>query len=199
MYIQCNVDSWFDGWEGFDLEDWHSPSGPCHSKMAVSIWFNKDCTVVKCATKVFQPDSASLNYNVPIHGFDISIWRKSASRLQAAAQPYRVSPVIGQPGSPCKNRSGTHFLRKKVSSLGHLTLGIFFFLGFIPTYCIFFEGSDIWRLCSEFLCNGDEFGGSQAALQFIFDIRGINKHEKQSVLPPLFEHPSWRSEACHGH
>lgn len=102
--------------------------------------------------------------------------------------------------SPCKTASGTHFLRKKVSSLGHLTLGIcFFFVGFIPTYCIFFEGSDIWRLCSEFLCNGDEFGGSQAALQFIFDIRGINKHEKQSVLPPLFEHPSWRSEACHGH
>ena len=81
--------------------------------------------------QVFQPESARLFYNVPIQGFDISIWRVGGFPFQAAAQPYRVSPVIGQPGSPCKTAVEPTFCGTKFLVLA-IWLRDLFFLSFIP-------------------------------------------------------------------
>lgn len=80
----------------------------------------------KFFNQIFQPE-----------GFDISIWRKSASRLQAAAQPYRVSPVIGQPGSPCKTAVEPTFCGRKFLVLAIWLRDLFFF-GFHPNILYFF-------------------------------------------------------------
>ena len=77
--------------------------------------------------QVFQPESARLFYNVPIQGFDISIWRVGGFPFQAAAQPYRVSPVIGQPGSPCKTAVEPTFCGTKFLVLAIWLRDLFFF------------------------------------------------------------------------
>ena len=127
---------------------------------------------VKCAKKVFQlqfSTCAIFNYVWWISTSKLQcshtriwhlLWRKSASRLQAAAQPYRVSPVIGQPGSPCKTAVEPTFCGTKFLVLAIWLRDLFFFLGFIPKYCIPSDPltSVIWRLCSEFYAAKDEFG-----------------------------------------
>lgn len=109
--------------------------------------------------QVFQPESARLFYNVPIQGFDISIWRVGGFPFQAAAQPYRVSPVIGQPGSPSKTAVEPTFCGTKFLVLA-IWLRDLFFLWVSFQYCIPSDPltSVIWRLCSEFYAAKDEFG-----------------------------------------
>ena len=98
---------------------------------------------VKCAKKVFQlqfSTCAIFNYVWWISTSKLQcshtriwhlLWRKSASRLQAAAQPYRVSPVIGQPGSPCKTAVEPTFCGTKFLVLAIWLRDLFFF-GFHP-------------------------------------------------------------------
>lgn len=156
--------------------------------MAVSIWFNKDCTGEMCNkffNQIFQPE-----------GFDISIWRKSASRLQAAAQPYRVSPVIGQPGSPCKTAVEPTFCGRKFLVLAIWLRDLFFF-GFHPNILYFFLrgltfGDFVQNFCAARM-------SLEAAKRLCIFFEQTKKDKKTVVIPPLFGHPSWRSEACRGH
>lgn len=164
-------------------------------QMAVSIWFNK-IAQMKCAksfsTRISRSKlSCSHTRNWHFH------WRVGfPSRLQLNPIVFLLS--LASP-EPCKTAVEPTFCGTKFLVLAIWLRDLFFWDVIIPTYCSFFDGSVIWRLCSEFLCSKYEFGGSQAALQCIFDMRGMDKHEKQSVIPPLFEHPSWRNEACHGY